>query len=53
MKVLAATLISVSLFAWAASHAHMGAGQVDFSSTASARDSGSINITRSGIMGSG
>jgi quercetin dioxygenase-like cupin family protein len=48
MKVLAATLISLSLFAWAASHAHLGAAQVDASSTASAQDSRSINITRSG-----
>lgn len=48
MKVLAATLISRSLFAWAASHAHIGAAQVDSSSTASAQDSRSINITRSG-----
>jgi hypothetical protein len=48
MKVLAATLISLSLFAWAASHAHIGAAQVDSSSTASAQDSRSINITRSG-----
>jgi quercetin dioxygenase-like cupin family protein len=48
MNVLAATLISLSLFAWAASHAQTGADQVDASSTASAQDSRSINITRSG-----
>ena len=44
MKVLAATLISLSLFAWAASHARIGAAQVDSSSTASVQDSRSINI---------
>lgn len=48
MKVLAATLISLSLFAWAASHAQTGAPRADASSTASAQDSRSINITRSG-----
>lgn len=48
MKVLAATLISLSVCAWAASNAHTGAAQVDASSTASAQDSHSINITRSG-----
>jgi quercetin dioxygenase-like cupin family protein len=48
MKVLAATLISLSLSAWAASHVHTGAAQVDASSTAPAQDSRSINITRSG-----
>jgi hypothetical protein len=48
MKALAATLISLSLFAWAESHAHTGAAQVDSSSTTSAQDSRSINITRSG-----
>jgi quercetin dioxygenase-like cupin family protein len=48
MKVFAATLISLSLFAWTASHAHAGAAQVDPSSTAAAQDSRSINITRSG-----
>ena len=48
MKVLAATLISLSLFAWAASHAQTGAAQADASSSASAQESHSINITRSG-----
>jgi len=48
MKVFAATLISLSLSAWAGSHAHTGAAPVDASSTASAQDSRSTNITRSG-----
>jgi quercetin dioxygenase-like cupin family protein len=48
MKVLAATLISLSLSAWAASHAHTSGAQANASSTASAQDSRSINITRSG-----
>ena len=48
MKVLAATLISLSLSAWAASHAHTAGAQANASSTASAQDSRSINITRSG-----
>jgi len=33
MKALAATLISLSLSAWVASHAHTGAAQVDASPT--------------------
>src|SRR5882762_6509832 len=48
MKVLAATLISLSLFALAASQAQTGAAQADASPTASAQDSHSIRITRSG-----
>jgi len=48
MKVLAATLISLSLFASAASQAQTGAAQADASPTASAQDSHSIRITRSG-----
>jgi quercetin dioxygenase-like cupin family protein len=48
MKVLAATLISLSLSAWAVSHARTAAAQPDATSTASAQDSRSINITRSG-----
>lgn len=48
MKVLAATLISLSLFASAASQAQTGAAQADASPTASAQDSRSIKITRSG-----
>ncbi len=48
MKALAATLISLSLSAWAASHAHTGAAQVDASPTVSAQDSRSINIARRG-----
>src|SRR2546426_6745406 len=48
MKVLAATLISLSLFAAAASQAQTGAAQADASPTASAQDSHSIRITRSG-----
>jgi hypothetical protein len=48
MKVLAATLISLSLFASAASLAQTGAAQADASPTASAQDSHSIKITRSG-----
>ena len=47
MKALAATLISLSLSAWVASHAHTGAAQVDASPTVSAQDSRSINIARS------
>ncbi len=47
MKVLAATLISLSLFASAASQAQTGAAQADASPTASAQDSHSIRITRS------
>ena len=48
MKVLAAILISLSLFAWAAWQAQPGAAQADTSSTASPQDSHSITITRSG-----
>jgi len=48
MKVLAAALISFSLFASAASQAQTGAAQADASPTASAQDSHSIRITRSG-----
>jgi quercetin dioxygenase-like cupin family protein len=48
MKVLAATLISLSLFASAASQAQTGAAQANASPTASAQDSHSIKITRSG-----
>ena len=48
MKVLAATLISLFLFAWAVSHAQTGAAQADVWSSASAQESHSINITRSG-----
>lgn len=48
MKVLAATLISLSPFASAASQAQTGVAQADASPTASAQDSHSINITRSG-----
>jgi len=48
MKVLAATLISLSLLASAVSQSQMGAAQADASKTASAQDSHSIKITRSG-----
>jgi quercetin dioxygenase-like cupin family protein len=48
MKALAATLISLSLFAWAASHAQTGAAQGDALSSASSEESHSINIARSG-----
>lgn len=48
MKVLAATLISLSLLVWAASRAQTGAAQAGASPTASAQDSHSIQITRSG-----
>ena len=48
MKVLATTLISLSMFASAASQAQTGAAQADASPTASAQDSHSIKITRSG-----
>ena len=48
MKVLATTLISLSMFASAASQAQTGAAQADASPTASAHDSHSIKITRSG-----
>lgn len=47
MRALAATLISLSLFAWTALHAHTRAAQVEASSTAAAQDSPSINIARS------
>ena len=51
MKVLAATLISLFLFAWAVSHAQTGAAPADASSSsASAQESHSINITRSGAQ---
>jgi len=48
MKLLAATLISLSLFASAASRAQTGAAQADASPNASAQESHSITITRSG-----
>jgi len=48
MKILAATLISLSLFASATSQAQTGAAQANASPTASAPDSHSIKITRSG-----
>jgi quercetin dioxygenase-like cupin family protein len=48
MKVPAAALISLSLFASAASQAQTGAAQPEASRTASAQDSHSIKITRSG-----
>jgi quercetin dioxygenase-like cupin family protein len=48
MKVLAATLISVSLFGSAASQAQTGPAQAGASPTSSAQDSHSIKITRSG-----
>jgi len=48
MKVLAATLISLSLIASAASQAPTGAAQAGASPTASAQDSHAITITRSG-----
>jgi len=48
MKVLAATLISLSLLASAVSQSQTGAAQTNTSKTASAQDSHSIEITRSG-----
>lgn len=48
MKLFAVTLISLSLFILAASQAQTGATQAHASSTASAQDSHSITITRSG-----
>ncbi len=50
MKVLAATLISLSLFASAASQAQTSAAQADTAPVASAQDSHSIKITRSGTQ---
>ena len=48
MKILAATLISVSLFGWAAPQAQTGPAQAGGSPTASAQGSHSIQIARSG-----
>jgi quercetin dioxygenase-like cupin family protein len=48
MKVLASTLISLSLFTSAVSQAQTGAPQADGTPTASAEHSHSIKITRSG-----
>ncbi len=48
IKVLAATLISLSLFAPVASQAQRSPAQADALPPASAQDSDSINITRSG-----
>jgi quercetin dioxygenase-like cupin family protein len=48
MKILAATLISLSLFASAASQTQTGGSQADASPTASAQDSHLIKITRNG-----
>jgi 4-carboxymuconolactone decarboxylase len=50
MKVLAATLISLSLFTSAASQAQTGVAQTDASPPVSAQDSHSIKITRSGSL---
>ncbi len=48
MKLFGATLISLFLFASAASQAQTGAAQAGGSPTASAQDPHSITITRSG-----
>ena len=48
MKVLTTTLISLSLLGSAVSQSQMGAAQADASKTASAQDSHSIEIARSG-----
>jgi quercetin dioxygenase-like cupin family protein len=48
MKLFAATFISLSLFASAASHAQTAAAKTDVSPTASVQRSQTITITRSG-----
>ena len=48
MKVLAAALIAVSLFGWAASQAQADPAQAGASPTSSTQDSHSIQIRRSG-----